>query len=125
MIRAFKHVRSVLHYGLTSWAEPELSVSQDHEQEPGAEELGEAQREVSGLRVGVVPAVTRRAAEPPQEQSVQPAPDRHQNQNIQDSSNGLWTKPHLQLTIVYATAHLLEARKWPFFRATALLRYLR
>lgn len=60
----------------TCWAEPEPSISQDQEQKSGAEELGEAQREVSELRVRVIPAVARNAAEAPQQALVQPGPDR-------------------------------------------------
>lgn len=88
-------------YGLACWAEPELSISQDHEQKSGAEKLREAQREVSELRVGVIPPVTRSAAEPPQQPRVQSGPDQHTRVRMtRHYPRVLGTKAHLQLTIV-------------------------
>lgn len=87
--------------GLACWAESEMSISQDHEQKSGAEKLGEAQREVSELRVGVIPPVTRSAAEPPQQPRVQSGPDKHTRvRRTRHRARVLGTKSHLQLTIV-------------------------
>lgn len=66
---------TAVHHLPTCWAEPEASISQNHEQKSGAEKGGEAQREVSELRVRVIPSVARDAAEAPQQVGVQPGPD--------------------------------------------------
>lgn len=86
----------------TCWAEPEPSISQDQEQESGAEELGEAQREVSELRVRVIPAVARNAAEAPQQAVVQPGPDREARTGRAEwgCSRVPAAEAHLQLTMV-------------------------
>lgn len=115
------------HHLPTCWAEPEPSISQYHEQKSGAEKLGKAQREVSELGVRVIPAVTRNAAEAPQQGGVHPGPD--EGTRIRRTelrcSKVPGTEAHLQLTMVYKRSHLLVAYKRPFLRATARLRYFR
>lgn len=62
---------------LTCWAEPEMSISQHHKQQLPAEKLRDAQRDVSELGVRIIPPVTRSAAEPPQQRSLQSSRDKH------------------------------------------------
>lgn len=76
MPRKHAAAATAVHRLTTCWAEPETAISQHHEQKSGAEELREAQREVSELRVRVIPPVTGNAAEPPQLVGVQPGPDK-------------------------------------------------
>lgn len=59
-------------FRLTCWAEPEPSISQHHEQRFPAEKRREAQRDVSVLCVRIIPSVACSAAEPPQQESLQP-----------------------------------------------------
>lgn len=60
---------------MTCWVEPEVSVSQHHEQQPLAEELWETQWDVSEVRVWIIPPITCSTAEPPQQGCVQPYKD--------------------------------------------------
>lgn len=89
-----------MHHLLTCWAEPEPAISQYHEQKSGAEKLGEAQREVSELRVRVIPSVPRSAAEPPQGTGVQPASDKTTRIRIAELGCAKVTEAHLQSTMV-------------------------
>lgn len=57
---------------LTCWAQPEVLISEHHQQQPATQQLREAQRDVSVFSVWIIPTITSCAAEPPQHGRLQP-----------------------------------------------------